>query len=127
MTETTEETTSRNARTIAMIDQSWIEEDAQHEAEFERLRTDNARLLAEVERLRTEIEQQRAALATPEGYRGVVSEQLADEVERLRAERRGLWRFVEPVEGALLVYCAVHTIQWRSEWGEPAAGFVQAE
>ena len=123
---TDEETTSRNDRTIAMIDR-WIEEDKQHEAEFERLRVDNARLLAEVERLRTEIEQQHAALVTPEGYRGMVSNALADEVERLRAERRGLWRFVEPVEGALLVYCAVHTIQWRSEWGEPTAGFVQVE
>ena len=38
-----------------MIDR-WIEEDKQHEAEFERLRTDNARLMDEVERLRAALE-----------------------------------------------------------------------
>ena len=55
-------------------------------------------------------------------------EALLDEVERLRTERRGLWRFVKPVDGALVVYVGVHAVRWYEAAGEyePTAGFVQA-
>jgi hypothetical protein len=53
----------------------------------------------------------------------------AAEIARLRNERRGLWRFVKPVEGAPVVYVGVHAVRWYEAAGEyePTAGFVQAD
>ena len=50
------------------------------------------------------------------------------EVDRLRKERRSLWKFVKPVEGVQLVYLGVHAVRWYEAAGEykPTAGFIQA-
>jgi len=79
-------------------------------------------LRSEVERLRAENRQLtilRDGMLAAEG-------ELKSEVEQLRSERKSLWRFVTPTEGTPVVYVGVHVIRWRSEWGEPAAGFIQA-
>lgn len=51
---------------------------------------------------------------------------LRAENKRLRDDRKELWQFVKPVEGALISYVGVHTTRWCNEWGEPTAGFVRA-
>lgn len=37
------------------------------------------------------------------------------------------WKLIELVEGVPVVYVGVHALAWRSEWGEPAVGFVRNE
>jgi hypothetical protein len=54
--------------------------------------------------------------------------ELKHEVARLQTERRGLWKFVHPVDGAQVVYVGVHAVSWHKITGEePTAGFVQAD
>ena len=50
------------------------------------------------------------------------------EITRLQTERRSLWRFVKPEEGAQVVYLGVHAVRWYEAAGEyePTAGFIQA-
>jgi hypothetical protein len=57
-----------------------------------------------------------------------VVSKLVAEIARLQEERRNLWRFVKPVEGAPVVYVGVHAVRWYEAAGEyePTAGFVQA-
>ena len=50
------------------------------------LADERERLVKENRELRAELQEQRAALVTPEGYRGQVEDAVADELERLRAE-----------------------------------------
>jgi len=38
-----------------------------------------------------------------------------------------LYKFVKPVDGALLQYVGVHVLRWKPAWGMPTAGFVEIE
>jgi len=38
-----------------------------------------------------------------------------------------LYKAIEPDDGAMAIFAAVHLVRWRREWGEPKLLFVEAE
>jgi len=38
-----------------------------------------------------------------------------------------LYKAIEPDDGAMAIFAAVHLLRWRREWGEPKLLFVEAE